>query len=87
MGQRCPQPCCHPALFKNNPHGTQPASASPPGKGELAAPGCQDPWGYFGSFRPSPAAFPVSIAVMGTASPSHPQLLPVSPREECHNLP
>ena len=43
MGQRHPQPRCCPALFKNNLHGMQPASASPPGKGELAAPGCQYP--------------------------------------------
>ena len=84
-GQRHPQPRCCPALFKNNLHGMQPASASPPGKGELAAPGCQYPpapvlctRGYFQSFRSSLAAFQVSIAVTGTASPSHPHLLPVT---------
>lgn len=82
---RHPQPCCHPALFKNNPCGTQPARVSPPGKGELAAPGCWDPsapalctWGYFGSFRSSPVTSQVSIAAMGPASPSHPHLLPVT---------
>lgn len=78
-------------------HSPQPTSASPSGKGELAALENQDPpapvlytWAiiigvYFGSFWSKLTAFPVSITVMGTASPSHPQLLPV--REEGCNLP
>lgn len=104
MGQQHPLSHCHPAFFKNHlyrtqptAHSPQPTSASPSGKGELAALENQDPpapvlytWAiiigvYFGSFWSKLTAFPVSITVMGTASPSHPQLLPV--REEGCNLP
>lgn len=84
-GQRHPQPCCRPALFMNNLHGTQPASTSLPSKGKLAALGCQDPpapvvctWGYFRSFQASLAAIQLSMAVKGTVSPLHPHLLPVT---------
>lgn len=43
LWQRHPQPCCHPALFKDNPPGAHPASISPPGKGELATPRVPEP--------------------------------------------
>lgn len=85
LWQRHPQPCCHPALFKDNPHGAQLASVSPPGKGEFATPRVPGPTcssslhlGLFWELLVRLSALQGSITVTGMVGPLHPHLLPLT---------